>query len=129
MFSMTLNRAKQVLFERKCEHNILPQIERHVILLLVNQAWGCIFRNVEENLKASAKTGWNPLYRAILDDPEVARTMTEKDKSEECGFKYGKAITSLRCVQGNKTNMIDVPAEECNPTGKVISAPHSHPTP
>ena len=40
MFSMSLNRAKNNLFERKCKHNLLPQIERHEILLLVDQAWG-----------------------------------------------------------------------------------------
>ena len=129
MFSMTLNRAKQVLFERKCEHNILPQIERHEILLLVNQAWGCSFGNVEGNLKASAKTGWNPLNRAILDDPEVARTMTEKDKSEECGLTYGKAITSLRYLQLDTTNRINIPGQECNQTGRIISVNQPHPVP
>ena len=129
MFSMSLNRAKGNLFARKCQHNLLPQIERYEILLLVAEAWGCSFGNVDGNLKASAITGWNPLNRALLDDPEVIRTMTEKDKSEEGDFKYGKAIVALPRVEGIARNTNNAPEIGSIPAGKVTSAPATTSTP
>ena len=80
--SMAIGEAKTNLIRKKILHELPPNIERHEIVLIVNEATEKSFANKEHTKRALALRGWNPPNRACLDHAEILETAPEEVKKE-----------------------------------------------
>ena len=80
-FSMSLNRAKQRMYDLK------PMDKKAFyptdIIPLINQAWPESFGRVVQAKKAIAERGWNPLNYSLLLHPDVKNKKEVAEKSSD----------------------------------------------
>ena len=78
---MTQEKIKLVKVKEKlC---IMPTIDAHKIIPLINAAWKRSFAQVTHNKKAISERGWNPYNRNCLLNADVRATMTTEELEQE----------------------------------------------
>lgn len=94
---MVCYRKKAEIVAYKCIHQSgRPDVITEDILSIVSEGFDESFANVEGNMKAIRKRGWNPLNRNLLLHPEILSTMNEEDHQwvAEFGLMPKSNVTS-----------------------------------
>ena len=82
--------AKEKLLRKKTHHGLAPSITRTDVMPMFAGAWKQSFGDVKMNLKAMSARGWSVLNYALLDHPEVTKSMTVDDMKAEYQEVFGK---------------------------------------
>ena len=83
-FNIAFNKAKQELLEYKIKKMSQDcSLKPTDLIPLINVAWEKSFARVQQNKKAIAERGWNPLNYNLLTNPDLRATMTVAERLTE----------------------------------------------
>jgi hypothetical protein len=82
-FKVRVRVKKEKILEARSVKQMAMEITPTDIIPIVNYAWHGSFDNVVTNKKAILDRGWFPLNRMLLLHPDIRKTMTEQDKTQE----------------------------------------------
>ena len=83
-FNMAFSKAKQELLNFKIQKMSQDcSLKPTDLIPLINIAWGKSFARVEQNKKAIAERGWNPLNYNLLTNSDLRATMTVAERLTE----------------------------------------------
>ena len=68
----------EILKQREVLNMAHLSLQKTDTIPIVNYSWERSFAIVENNKKALLQRGWSPMNRALLVDPEIARTKDDQ---------------------------------------------------
>ena len=83
-FNIAITQAKQDLLETKDTLGLYDEgIVDTDLMPIINSAWKRSFGRVDKNRNAICDRGWYPLNKALLLDPDIIATRSDKEKTRE----------------------------------------------